>query len=501
MTLIGYDPDRVRTLHRLAIRTRDELDGVRSGDPAAASAMTTVRAVRNGLDDTCLALAGQALACEAMLTFTGLGTVPVVGALLGAVRHGGLVFSDTDLALVQLLRHFDLLDVDGNGEVSGLELQAGRNHPDADVRAASDHLLAYPLIMRNVAEAGGRYSYHEGSEDVDVAELALTPAAIATTVAQNEILRVLADPVRFAAMDRATNNEIDGRVSADDITNWLTHETDPDTRRALQLMLDNDFLGKLDRDHDGGTSDGTIAYDQVYALGTHQGAFTGLADPAIPAPLRDQFGPPEATGDRTAQFLHHLIEPQPGMGQVMIGLFINTGVAGAPGPHIGKSTGNDRGPDPHAHPSDSKGWAVVDYETGLVTVRVNPSCSASGDEVCHAPLPIITDFGSGAYLWQRTDFADSSNRASVTPHADRTDIRFGILNSDKLTIAPRLDARFEVRTHDDGTASMEWSRDDFPDLEAFHVYPDGRIVRLVHDHASQTISLLGWNRAHGTARG
>lgn len=494
MTLIGYDPDRVRTLHRLAIRTRDELDGVRSGDPAAASAMTTVRAVRNGLDDTCLALAGQALACEAMLTFTGLGTVPVVGALLGAVRHGGLVFSDTDLALVQLLRHFDLLDVDGNGEVSGLELQAGRNHPDADVRAASDHLLAYPLIMRNVAEAGGRYSYHEGSEDVDVAELALTPAAIATTVAQNEILRVLADPVRFAAMDRATNNEIDGRVSADDITNWLTHETDPDTRRALQLMLDNDFLGKLDRDHDGGTSDGTIAYDQVYALGTHQGAFTGLADPAIPASLRYQFGPPESTGDRTAQFLHHPIEPRPGMGQVMIGLFIESRIAGVPGlGHWAKSRGNDRGPDPHAHPSDSKGWAVVDYETGLITVRVNPSCSASGTDVCHDPLPISTDEVTAQLLWL--------NLVGVSIRPDGAEVRFGIINSDKRHVAPPLDAEFQIRTHDDGTASVQWERDDFPDLEIYHVYPDGRIVRLVHGHSGPVPGLLGLDRAHGSERG
>ena len=185
----------------------------------------------------------------------------------------------------------------------------------------------------------------------------------------------------------------------------------------------------------------------------------------------------------------------------MIALFINTGSAGAPGPHIGKSTGNDRGPDPHAHPSDSKGWALVDYETGLVTVRVNPSCSASSPTACQRPLPIVTDFGSWAYWFQRTGWADSSNRVSISSHTDRTDIRFGILNSDKLTVAPRLDARFEVRTDADGTASVEWSRDDFPDLEAYHLYPDGRVVQLVHAHAAQTTSLTGLGRAHGLARG
>ena len=34
MTLIGYDPERVRTLHRLAGRTVDALDVVRTDDAA-----------------------------------------------------------------------------------------------------------------------------------------------------------------------------------------------------------------------------------------------------------------------------------------------------------------------------------------------------------------------------------------------------------------------------------------------------------------------------------
>jgi hypothetical protein len=273
----------------------------------------------------------------------------------------------------------------------------------------------------------------------------------------------------------------------------LAHETDPEVRGLLELMLATDFLGRIDREGASSTSNGTIAYDQVYALGVHQGAFDGLPDPAIPAALRQQFGPPERTGDRTAQFLHHPIEPQPGMGQVMIALFIESGLAGAPGPHIVKSRGNDRGPDPHAHPSDSKGWAVVDYESGLVTVRVNPSCSASGEEICQDPLAITTDEDEAMLL--------GLNLVRIATRSDRTEVRFGITNSDKRLVAPRLDAAFRVRTHDDGTASVQWMRDDFPDLEMYHVYPDGRTVRLIHAHAGPTPGLFGIDGEYGSARG
>ncbi|MGH9271949.1 MAG: hypothetical protein ACRDZ2_11810, partial [Ilumatobacteraceae bacterium] len=409
--------------------------------------------------------------------------------------------SDTDLVLVQLLRHFDSLDLDGDGEVTGAELKVGLSHPNADVRAASEHLLARPLVALNVAMADGPWSFYAGSQDVDIDEVAISTTAITMALAQNRIVRALADPVRFAALDRATTGEIDGAVSAQDVRRYLEQQPDPDG--DLQLMLDTGFLDKIDREGWLGDSNGTVAYDQVYALGTHQGAFDGLPDPAIPAALRDQLGPPEPTGDRTAQFLHHPIEPQPGMGQVMISLFISTGLAGAPGPHIGKSTGNDRGPDPHAHPSDSKGWAIVDYETGLVTVRVNPSCSASDHDACHDPLPITTEFPDplAVPMLLPVDGRDH-NRVGVAARPDATGIRFGIINADKQFVAPRLDARFDVRTHEDGTASVEWSRDDFPDLEIYHLYPDGRVVQLVHAGASSALpSLFGFDRAHGNVRG
>lgn len=505
MTLIGYDPDRVRVLHRTAGRVVGELSAVRSDDPAAAGPMAAVRAVHGDLEDRCLALAERILASDAMLAFSALGLGAVIGQwVLKAVRSDGGGLSTTDVMLVRLLRHFDELDTDLDGEVSGNELTAGLTHPDPLVAESCAHLLDRPLVMLNMSLAETPWWQSTGSQDVEVGDVTLTATSIAATLADNHVLRVLADPALFAALDAEKTGEIDGAVSKEDVQLRLARETDPEVRQSLELLLAADVHGRIDRDHIGGTSNGLIAYDQVYGLGVHQGAFDGLPDPAIPPALRQQFDAPEFTADRTAQFLHHPIPPQPGMGQVMIALFIPADIAGAPGPHVGKSAGNDRGPDPHAHPSDSKGWAVVDYETGMVTVRVNPSCSASAHDACQDPLPISTDFSPPMAILPLVPIAvgDSKNRVSITPRPDRTDIRFGITNSDKRLISPRLDAKFEVRTHDDGTASVDWDRDDFPDLESvYHVYPDGQIVRLIHAHSGPSISLFGIDGEYGSERG
>ena len=51
MTLLSFDPARVHVL-RLAIRRAvDELDAVRSADPAAAAAVAIAKDIRNALRD------------------------------------------------------------------------------------------------------------------------------------------------------------------------------------------------------------------------------------------------------------------------------------------------------------------------------------------------------------------------------------------------------------------------------------------------------------------
>ena len=231
MTLIGYDPERVRMLHRLAGRTVDALDAVRSDDPIAWAALSAVRVVRRDLDERCLALARRVLLTDAMLTFGTVGLPAAVGRLvLDLGRGAGGELSTTDEVLIRLLHHFAALDVDGDGELTGEELARGRAHPDAEVRAACDHLLTRPLILVNVAQAGERWWKRSGSQDVDVDEISITATSISHALAQNQVLRLLAQPAMFAALDRARDGEIDGLVSVDDIEVLLLHEADPTVR-------------------------------------------------------------------------------------------------------------------------------------------------------------------------------------------------------------------------------------------------------------------------------
>jgi hypothetical protein len=191
--MIGYDPERVRVLHRLAGRAVDALDAVRSDDPAAAPAMAAVRIVRSEIDDACSRLAERVLLSDAMLTFHALGLVPVVGRLLAG--HGSdHPTSTTDTVLIQLLHHFALLDVDGDGELTGEELALGLAHAAAEVRDVCRYLLDRPLTVLNVAMAGSRWAVHEGSDDVDLRAISISPTAISHALAQNQVLRLLADP-------------------------------------------------------------------------------------------------------------------------------------------------------------------------------------------------------------------------------------------------------------------------------------------------------------------
>ena len=74
-------------------------------------------------------------------------------------------------------------------------------------------------------------------------------------------------------------------MSADDVRARLADEADPAVRGAARRCCwpPTSWGASTVEFEIVETSDGTIAYDQVYALGVHQGAFDGLPDPAVPA--------------------------------------------------------------------------------------------------------------------------------------------------------------------------------------------------------------------------
>ena len=539
-----YDPDRVR---QLMVRTQhaiDFLDNANSDEPAAASAIAELRTISFQLSTTWMPVLAAIVGDRSLLDWStgldwsaegpeptgavGLATFPAVLLRGLAPTTGGDELSDVDLALGVIAGHFADLDRDGDGELSWAELEEGRTNDDAEVAAACALLTSSPLAFANSALALEDYSVGELGDvatgnlddggweypdDVDAAEpwqfLTLTPAAIQSALEQNRHLRTLAQPAVYAAADGADDDgEIDGQVSMDGIEALSEHSDDPEVLAmcAFYIAGPNAFR-RIERESPEDGYDSTIRYDQVFELGTNQGALAGLPDPTIPAGLQAMYGDPIDYGGADPQFLHYPIEPQPGAGQVVIALYIPTPTAGAtvaegtPLEDYLVSTGDNRGPDANAHPSDSRTWVVVDYESGIVTVRVNPSSGMGGaPDDTHDALPLTTSNDSlpdAVPVVQlpgptpgMLDTAvltaagvDRSNVANVSADGATIHLDLDLVNSDKVILAPELNAAFAIELQPGGTVRVDWVRDNFPAMEAYHVYPDGSVETIAQDDA------------------
>ena len=188
------------------------------------------------------------------------------------------------------------------------------------------------------------------------------------------------------------------------------------------------------------------------------------------------------------------IRRRPGLGAVNIVLYIPTESSGLPpgGWNPLRSSGDARGPDPYAARSRSRAWARVDYEAGKVTVQINPSCGTGGADDCHAPLPVTDDFGTVARWFQRIPLVvDDSNRVKISEGENgEVSLRYAIINSDKRTAAPAIDASFKVRPVEGNRVQVEWDRDAYPALEVYHFPRPGQVETLVNEDAA-------WNSDRG----
>lgn len=542
-----YEPDRVR---QLMVRTKtaiDDLNGTNSNDPVAASAIGELRAISFQLATTWMPVLAAIVGDRSLLDWTegldwtaavpdqaaavGVVALPtaLLRGLLGAARGDEL--SDFDLALGVLANRFDALDLDGDGELSWAELEGGRSSDDPEVAAACALITNSPLIFANTALALEDYSVGEladvetdnlaeggweGPGDWDAAAaqgrqpwqvLTLTPAAIQSALAQNRFMRVLAQPAVYTAADGADDDdEIDGQVSMAGIEALYAQTDDPEVLAMCGFyMADPNAFRRIERESPEDGYDLTMRYDQVYELGTNQGAFVGLPDPTIPPALQGMYGDRIDYGGADPQFLHYPIEPQPGAGQVVIALYIPTptagltGVAGTPVEDFLVSTGDNRGPDANAHPTESRTWVVVDYEAGLVTVRVNPSSGIGGPpDDTHDALPLATSSQSVPDIVPvvpvpapelvdtailTTAGVDRTNVARVAADGNSVQLDLDIVNSDKVILAPELNASFAIELLPDGTVRLDWVRDNFPAMEAYHIYPDGTVATIAQDDA------------------
>jgi hypothetical protein len=463
---LGYDRARVIELRRRTRAAIEFFDAVSSDERCAAGAIATIRGI------------SHRVSTEWMPYLTAL-----VGdtSMLDWSPDDPSLPSGADVALTEIAEHFDGLDGNGNGdgELSWEEVVAGSDSGDEGLAAACRFLIDHPLAFVNTALAQSTYSVGDVDDlsidnlddggwefdmDGDLAlwqYMTLTPATIDSAQEQNRHHRTLARPAMFAAADGADDGgDIDGRISRGDLDVLMEQSDDGDVVGMCQYFLDHpDAFERIDRESPGTGFDGTIAYDQLYALGLDQGALVGVPDPTIPDVLRHLYGEPVDHGDADTQFIHVPIEPQPGQGQVVITLY------------------NGRGPDPTAHPSDSTLHLVVDYETGLATVRIPPSVGLDGG-VSDA-LPIVTDMGAGGAWFGRLTPAGDSNHVHLAVDDNGViEIDVAILDAGKRTVAPWLNARCVISPAEGNRVQLFWARDKSPAMEAYHIYPDGEIVAL-----------------------
>ena len=135
-----------------------------------------------------------------------------------------------------------------------------------------------------------------------------------------------------------------------------------------------------------------------------------------------------------------------------------------------QSHGDDRGFVEGGPSEGSRAWGVVDYETGMVTLTVNASCG-TGVSDCHDALPINSDSSLVSSYAEYLPFVADTNKVNIGVGDDGTiNLVLHIKNSDKVTMAPRIDARITFAPNEAAnTMKVSWDRDPFPMLEIYRL--------------------------------
>ncbi|ADD40352.1 hypothetical protein [Stackebrandtia nassauensis] len=156
------------------------------------------------------------------------------------------------------------------------------------------------------------------------------------------------------------------------------------------------------------------------------------------------------------------ITPRPGEGLVRIGLYIpSSEVFNLPN----YDKGDNRGMNPNFSPEDTRVTLYVDYETGTVLARQNPSVDTSGEVRVGTPEVQVQESTNGAVRIQydaANPFAPPGS--DVTGHSVKGDITVTPGTGDD---APRID----------GTIG------DYPAFEAYHDTNDGPTTTIIQDPA------------------
>lgn len=210
-----------------------------------------------------------------------------------------------------------------------------------------------------------------------------------------------------------------------------------------------------------GPTDATRRQGQVDAFDDYFGRVPTTPTDWSMAAMLDAQSHQSKNGDADAVLKVGQITPRPGMGLVRIGLYIPSAEVFNV-PHYDR--GDDRGPDEKFDPEQARVTMYVDYETGTVIARQNPSVDTEGEVRVDSPEVRVSETTNGSV---RIEYDASNPFAPPDPtnsHRVHGDV---VVSPDASGKSVRLD----------GTIG------DYPAFEAYHDAPDGSTSVVAQDAA------------------
>ena len=193
------------------------------------------------------------------------------------------------------------------------------------------------------------------------------------------------------------------------------------------------------------------------------------------------------------------ITPSPGGGQVSIGAFISSEYAGI---YLNDrinidglySRGDNRRFDPSLTWTRSRFAVLIDYEEGLIHMRMTPSCHDAERRDCVPAEPggvSVEEVQSAETEEFRANMCIVAGQINYTcgvgsdgldPNLwrDSTALRINYSKSNPaVTWAPSLDLEFTIASGAGGEAYVSVWGDIYPSIEAYRISPDGQVHTII----------------------
>jgi hypothetical protein len=174
------------------------------------------------------------------------------------------------------------------------------------------------------------------------------------------------------------------------------------------------------------------------------------------------------------------IRPVPDQGVLRVSQWIpQRDVISFPPPN--RDFGNDRGPDPHFDPGNTKVTTYIDYENGIVVMRQNPSIEETPDG---GPGRVMVGEPQGSVM-QATDGSVRIKYDAGNPFAP------GIVRDPQGPFAGHAETVNGDLTFTPGAGGVQvgGTRTDYPSMEIYQDLPDGSTHTVLIDPAQSGSSL------------